>query len=219
VSCSKSAHIPCRNLGAPSILPANRKKRESRRADSNRFPAHYEFYELAYSHPTATVKSIEPAVFMDQAGSNYVLAGRVLHVGSIIMTYAVERTSTCRYVAYLSRNLGHSGVVHPAVRCPVPVPLQYALESSALCRGSAFSEPRIGIGVWLEAGPLPLMVKERAKVIREKLQQKSKALTRARSQIRLPAISSSSAGTTCRFNGYDQRCRAPPSREESAPRH
>ena len=79
----------------------------------------------------------------------------------------LERTSTCRYVAYLSRNLGHSGVIHPTVRCPVPVALQYALESYGLCRGSAFSEPRIGVG--LEAGPLPLMVKERAKVIREKL--------------------------------------------------
>src|SRR5215212_2516979 len=38
------------------------------------------------------------------------------------------------------------------------------------------------------------------------LQQESKALTRVRSQIRVPAISSSSAGTACRFNGYDERC-------------
>jgi hypothetical protein len=27
-----------------------------------------------------------------------------------------------------------------------------------------------------------------------------------RSQIRVPAISSSSVGTACRFNGYDERC-------------
>jgi hypothetical protein len=39
------------------------------------------------------------------------------------------------------------------------------------------------------------------------LQQESKALTRVRSQIRVPAISSSRAGTACRFNGYDERCR------------
>jgi hypothetical protein len=33
-------------------------------------------------------------------------------------------------------------------------------------------------------------------------------LTRVvRSQIRVPAISSSRAGTACRFNGYDERCR------------
>jgi hypothetical protein len=38
---------------------------------------------------TATVKSIDPAAFMDQAGSDYVLAVRVLHAGSIIMTHAV----------------------------------------------------------------------------------------------------------------------------------
>jgi hypothetical protein len=41
------------------------------------------------------------------------------------------------------------------------------------------------------------------------LQQESKALTRVRSQIRVPAISSSSAGTACRFNGYDERCIGP----------
>jgi hypothetical protein len=39
------------------------------------------------------------------------------------------------------------------------------------------------------------------------IQQESKALTRVRSQIRVPAISSSRAGTACRFNGYDERCR------------
>jgi hypothetical protein len=39
--------------------------------------------------PTATVKSIDPAAFMDQASSDYVLAVRVLHAGSIIMTHAV----------------------------------------------------------------------------------------------------------------------------------
>jgi hypothetical protein len=38
-------------------------------------------------------------------------------------------------------------------------------------------------------------------------QQESKALTRVRSQIRVPAISSGRAGTACRFNGYDERCR------------
>ena len=38
------------------------------------------------------------------------------------------------------------------------------------------------------------------------LQQESKALTRVRSQIREPAISSSRVGTACRFNGYDERC-------------
>src|SRR5215213_6812459 len=38
---------------------------------------------------TATVKSIELAAFMDQAGSDYVLAGRVLHTGSIVLTHAV----------------------------------------------------------------------------------------------------------------------------------
>jgi hypothetical protein len=39
------------------------------------------------------------------------------------------------------------------------------------------------------------------------LQQESKALTRVRSQIWMPAISFSSAGTAYRFNGYDERCR------------
>jgi len=38
---------------------------------------------------TATVKGIELAAFMDQAGSDYVLAGRVLHAGSIVLTHAV----------------------------------------------------------------------------------------------------------------------------------
>src|SRR5215213_4334265 len=40
-------------------------------------------------HSTATVKSIELAAFMEQAGSDYVLAGRVLHAGSIVLTHAV----------------------------------------------------------------------------------------------------------------------------------
>jgi hypothetical protein len=39
--------------------------------------------------PTATVKSIDLAAFMDQAAIDYVLAVRVLHVSSIIMTHAV----------------------------------------------------------------------------------------------------------------------------------
>src|SRR5215212_8830817 len=38
---------------------------------------------------TATVKGIELAAFMDQAGSDYVLAGRVVHTGSIVLTHAV----------------------------------------------------------------------------------------------------------------------------------
>jgi hypothetical protein len=42
------------------------------------------------------------------------------------------------------------------------------------------------------------------------LQQESKALTRVRSQIRGPAISSSSAGPTCRFNDYDECCSVEP---------
>lgn len=44
--------------------------------------------------PTATVKSIDPAAFMDQAASDYVLAVRVLYAGSIIMTHAVRRYDT-----------------------------------------------------------------------------------------------------------------------------
>ena len=40
--------------------------------------------------PTATVKSIDSDAFMDQADSDYVLAERVLHAGSIIMTHAVS---------------------------------------------------------------------------------------------------------------------------------
>ena len=38
---------------------------------------------------TATVRSIDPDALMDQAGSDYIRAGRVLHAGSIIMTHAV----------------------------------------------------------------------------------------------------------------------------------
>jgi hypothetical protein len=38
------------------------------------------------------------------------------------------------------------------------------------------------------------------------LQQESKVLTRVRSQIRVPAISSSRAGPAYRFNGHDERC-------------
>jgi hypothetical protein len=40
--------------------------------------------------PTATVKSIDPTASMDQPGSDYVLAVRVLHAGLIIMTHAVS---------------------------------------------------------------------------------------------------------------------------------
>jgi hypothetical protein len=43
--------------------------------------------------PTATVKSIDPDAFMDQAASDHVLALRVLHAGSIIMTHAVTAFS------------------------------------------------------------------------------------------------------------------------------
>jgi hypothetical protein len=39
---------------------------------------------------TAMVKNIDPDVFMEQAASDYVLAVRVLHAGSIVMTHAVE---------------------------------------------------------------------------------------------------------------------------------
>jgi hypothetical protein len=40
---------------------------------------------------TATVKSIDLAAFMEKAAIDYILAVRVLHVGSIIMTHAVGR--------------------------------------------------------------------------------------------------------------------------------
>jgi hypothetical protein len=39
------------------------------------------------------VKNIDPDVFMEQAASDYVLAVRVLHAGSIVMTHAVGTTS------------------------------------------------------------------------------------------------------------------------------
>jgi peroxiredoxin len=52
----------------------------------------------------------------------------------------------------------------------------------------------------------PFLSDERREVI-QCIQQESKALTRVRSQIRVPAISSGRAGTACRFNGYDERCR------------
>src|SRR5215208_7585405 len=56
------------------------------------------------SRLTATTKSIDPDAFMDQAANDYILAVRVRHAGSIIMTHAVPRersssTSEC------SRNL------------------------------------------------------------------------------------------------------------------
>jgi hypothetical protein len=40
--------------------------------------------------PTATVKSIDLAAYMDQAAIDYVLAVRALHAGSVIMTHAVR---------------------------------------------------------------------------------------------------------------------------------
>src|SRR3954453_421340 len=46
--------------------------------------------EIVPHPPTATVKSIDPAAFMNQAGSDCVLAVRVLHAGSVIMTHAVR---------------------------------------------------------------------------------------------------------------------------------
>jgi hypothetical protein len=42
--------------------------------------------------PTATAKSIDLEAFMDQAASDYILAVRVWHAGSIIMTHAVNAT-------------------------------------------------------------------------------------------------------------------------------
>jgi hypothetical protein len=39
--------------------------------------------------PTATFKSIDPDAFMDPAASDYVLAVRVRHAGSIVMAHAV----------------------------------------------------------------------------------------------------------------------------------
>jgi len=46
----------------------------------------------------------------------------------------------------------------------------------------------------------------RTKIL-EALQQESKALTRMRSRISLPVISSGIGGTACWFNRYDERCR------------
>src|SRR5215218_5424349 len=51
--------------------------------------SHGDVYATVEFTTTATVKSIELAAFMDQAGSDSVLAGRVLHTGSIVLTHAV----------------------------------------------------------------------------------------------------------------------------------
>jgi hypothetical protein len=53
---------------------------------------------------TTIVKSIGPATFMDQAGSDYVLAGRVLHAGSIVLTHAVGG-NRCRNEVQHGRDL------------------------------------------------------------------------------------------------------------------
>ena len=50
---------------------------------------------------TATVKSIDLAAFMDQAAIDYVLAVRVLHVSSIIMTHAVGWQNLHTYKGFL----------------------------------------------------------------------------------------------------------------------
>jgi GMP synthase (glutamine-hydrolysing) len=58
---------------------------------------------------------------------------------------------------------------------------------------------------------LPQRIEAEAPCYEGHLQQESKALTRVRSQIRVPAISSGRAGTAYRFNGHDERC-SPPAR-------
>jgi hypothetical protein len=49
--------------------------------------------------PIATVKSIGPAAYMDQAAIDYVLAVRVLHADSVIMTHAVVGRSGIGWVS------------------------------------------------------------------------------------------------------------------------
>jgi len=46
----------------------------------------------------------------------------------------LKRTTTHRYIVYLSRNLDHRGIDHPTAYRPVPVWLQYALESHRFYR-------------------------------------------------------------------------------------
>jgi hypothetical protein len=59
------------------------------------------------SSPTATVKSIDPDAFMDQAASDHVLALRVLHAGSVIMTHAVEEMAFC--LPWIQYSVDHNG--------------------------------------------------------------------------------------------------------------
>jgi hypothetical protein len=56
---------------------------------------------------TATVKSIELAAFVDQAAIDYVLAVRVLHVSSIIMTHAVRECGRSSKGLAVLRNQRH----------------------------------------------------------------------------------------------------------------
>jgi hypothetical protein len=61
---------------------------------------------------TATVKSIDPAAFMEKAASDYVLALRVLHAGSIIMTHAVEAAHASEDTPQPSPNSMDQGHTH-----------------------------------------------------------------------------------------------------------
>ena len=49
---------------------------------------------------TATVKSIDPHAFMEQAGSDYVPTVRVWHAGSTIMTHAVGMRRVSRQTSF-----------------------------------------------------------------------------------------------------------------------
>jgi hypothetical protein len=67
------------------------------------------------------------------------------------------------------------------------------------------SRPRVSPS----AKPFVRIIRYRSTTLKFAVQQESKALTRVRSQIRAPAISSGKVGTACQFNGYDERCRVP----------
>jgi hypothetical protein len=58
---------------------------------------------------TATVESIDPAAFTDQAAIDYVLAVRILHAGSVIMTDAVGATETMLFGPFWSP---YTGQIH-----------------------------------------------------------------------------------------------------------
>ena len=62
---------------------------------------------------TATVKSIELAAFMDQAGSDYVLAERVLHAGSIVLTHAVIHWALLVTTSVPTLALLRAGIISP----------------------------------------------------------------------------------------------------------